>query len=324
MGESARVPILVQEDPDPDGMAAALGIRVLLHRLETDSPIISLGEITRPENRRMAELLGIKVTRVTSAEVKGFDRVIAVDTQPRGIGGPPPRFAIIDHHPPQSGYEADFADIRPTYGAAATIVTEYLRSDAESKIHQRLATALLYGIRTDTDTLARGAIAPDIEAYAFLQSRADPVLLRRVSRPSFPADCVRALGRALAAVQVEDDVAAAYLGRLAPDEGHILPILAEFCLALEGVAWAAAAAVVGDELSLAVRWTGTTGVGAGHVARDLAEEPGKGGGHAAMARVALPAERLGSRPAEPGDAEATARVLELVLGSVHRVRAAAD
>ncbi|NIP79412.1 MAG: hypothetical protein GWM90_09435, partial [Gemmatimonadetes bacterium] len=45
------LPILVQRDPDPDGMASAMGLRRLLHREEEASPIISLGEVTRPENR---------------------------------------------------------------------------------------------------------------------------------------------------------------------------------------------------------------------------------------------------------------------------------
>ncbi len=231
----------------------------------------------------------------------------------------------MDHHPRRDGYQVDWSDIRPTYGAASTIVTEYLRTEAESRIHERLATALLYGIRTDTDTLVRGATPADIEAYAFLQERADPVLLRRVSRPSFNARCIRALGEALAAVQVEDHVAVSYLGRLGYEESHILPILADFCLSLEGVAWAAAAALIGDELALAIRWAGSTGPGAGHVARDLAEHRDRGGGHATMARVTMAADRIADRSPEPGAAGATAEVLELIVDAVHRVRdAAAD
>lgn len=316
VGDTLRVPILVQEDPDPDGMATALGVRVLLHRLEDASPVISLGEVRRAENRRMAELLGIRVTRVTPAEIEGFEKVIAVDTQPRGIEGPPPRMAIIDHHPRRDGYDVEFEDIRPNYGAASTMITEYLRADGESQIHQRLATALVYGIRTDTDSLLRGATAPDVQAYAFLQERADPVLLRRVSRPSFQAECIRALGTALAAVVVDDHVAVANLGRLKGEDTHILPILADFCLALEGVAWGIAMALVGDEVALALRWTGTSGPGAGQVARTLAEAPDKGGGHATMARVAIPVSRLDDRSPEPG-AEAPARqVLDLVLAAI--------
>jgi nanoRNase/pAp phosphatase (c-di-AMP/oligoRNAs hydrolase) len=177
------VPILVQWDPDPDGMASAVGIRTLLHRDEGGSPIVSLGEVTRPENRRMAELLGFQVVRVTERELKGFQRVIAVDTQPNPAESRT-RFAVIDHHPPREGYTADFVDIRPELGAAATMVTQYLRSGDEP-ISTRLATGLLYGIRTDTDVLRRGTAPDDIEAYAFLQERADEDLLRRIGRPAF-------------------------------------------------------------------------------------------------------------------------------------------
>ena len=321
--DAGRLPILVQEDPDPDAMATAIGVRLLLHRLEDDCPIVSLGEITRAENRRMAELLGIRVTRVTPAEVSGFEKVIAVDMQPRGIDHPPPRFGIIDHHPRRDDdLAADFADIRPEYGAASTMVTEYLRVDGESQVHQKLATALLYGIRTDTDTLLRNASAADVQAYAFLQDRADLALLRRIARPSLPAASVRALGRALASVRVADEIAVAYLGKLAPGEGHILPLLSDFCLSLEGVSWAAGAAVIGDELSLAIRWSGTgaEGPGAGTVARALAGRPEKGGGHATMARAFLPVGSVASVSPDAGAKVPADAVLELLRDAIDRVR----
>lgn len=321
--ETGRLPILVQEDPDPDAMAVAMGVRVLLHRLEDDSPIVSLGEVTRAENRRMAELLGIRVTRVTPAEVSGFEKVMAVDMQPRGIEHPPPRFGIIDHHPRRDDdLAADFVDIRPEYGAASTMITEYLRADGESQIHQKLATALLYGIRTDTDTLLRSASSADVAAYAFLQDRADLALLRRIARPSFPVASMRALGRALAEVRVADEIAVAYLGKLAPGDAHILPLLSDFCLSLEGVSWAAGAAVIGDELSLAIRWSGTgaDGPGAGHVARALALTPEKGGGHATMARVSLPVGSVTSVSPEAGSEVPADAVLELLRETIDRVR----
>ena len=318
--ETGVVPILVQDDPDPDGMASALGLRALLHRSDDDSPIVSLGEVTRPENQRMAELLGLQVVRVTEAELHGFKRVIAVDTQPSPVRSET-RFAVIDHHPVREGYTADFVDIRPDIGAAATMITEYLRVSDERRITPRLATALIYGIRTDTEVLRRGTAAADIDAYAFLQDKADQELLRKIGRPAFSEQAVVSVGQALAGLRKNGDLAVAYVGRLNDRTSHVLPNLADFCLAIEGVSWSGAGGLVDDELVVNIRRVGS-GSGAGDLAKALAEEEGKGGGHQTMARVAM--QLNGARPfsEEAGDPEAAQWLLERLAEGVESLRSA--
>ncbi|MFW5947543.1 MAG: DHH family phosphoesterase [Gemmatimonadota bacterium] len=317
--EDAEVlPILVQQDPDPDGMASAMGLRRLLHREEDESPIISLGAVTRPENRRMAEMLGLQVVRVSPTELKGLRKVITVDTQPTPEPEARTRWAVIDHHPRREGYTAEFLDIRPLLGAAATMVTQYIRAVGEGLMTSRLATALLYGIRTDTDVLRRGATPEDVEAYAFLQGEADQELLRKIGRPAFSEPGVRALGRALAGLAVDGHVAVAYAGRLDDPSSHILPTLADFCLTIQGVVWSAAAGLVEGQLAINIRRVGGT-TGAGALARELAEEPGAGGGHHSMARVTLATE-AGQLSPESGDPEATEWVLERVLAGIDAIR----
>ena len=281
------LPILIQRDPDPDAIASALAVRWLLDRDEKSCPIVSFGEITRPENHRMAELLQARVTRVTQEELAGFARVVTVDVQPVDFHDDTPYFAVIDHHPQESGYSAEFIDIREAYGATATILTEYLRADDEARFSPELAAALLYGIKTDTAALSRGVIPADVTAYAFLQERADRELLARIERPSFSLDVFRAYGRALANVRVEDDVAVAYMGELPPDELHLLPELADTCLAVEEVCWVAAAAAVGEEFIIALRHIGEE-PGADALARRMVADGGSGGGHPTMARCAIP------------------------------------
>lgn len=313
------LPILVQKDPDPDGMASAMGLRRLLHREDEASPLISLGEVTRPENRRMAEMLGLQVVRVSGAELNGLKKVIAVDTQPTPSDPESrTRYAVIDHHPVREGWTADFVDIRPLLGAAATMVTQYIRATGEGLITPRLATALLYGIRTDTDVLRRGATPEDVEAYAFLQGVADQELLRKIGRPAFSERGIRAVGRALAGLAVDGHVAVAYAGRLDDPSSHVLPSLADFLLTIQGVAWSAAAGLVGDRLALNIRRVGG-GPGAGFLARELAEEFGAGGGHHAMARVTIAVEP-GSFSVEAGDSEATRRVLERIQAGIEAIQ----
>lgn len=318
-GDTPTVPILVQQDPDPDGMASALGIRTLLHRAAEESPVISLGEVTRPENQRMAELLDLRVVRVTDSELNGFQRVITVDTQPAPVESKT-RYAVIDHHPVRKGYTAELVDIRPSMGAAATMITQYLRADDPRQITPRLATALVYGIRTDTELLRRGTGPEDIEAYAFLQGIADQELLRKIGRPAFSESGVQALGRALAGLRTDGEIAAAYAGRLDSRAAHVLPNLADFCLGIEGVSWSAAAGLVDDELVINIRRVGGS-AGAGDLARALAEEEGMGGGHQSMARVAIRGIQRPPLPDTAGDPEAMAWLLDRLRQGVDEVRA---
>jgi nanoRNase/pAp phosphatase (c-di-AMP/oligoRNAs hydrolase) len=301
------VPIYIHPDPDPDAIASAIALRTLLERKASSSPIVCTGEITRPENRRMAELLRIQVTEVSDAELARYERLMVVDTQPRSpLGRDGQRLAVIDHHPLEDDCHAELADIRPHYGATATILTEYLRAVDERRIRRPLATALLYGIRTDTASLSRGVTAADVRAYAFLQERSDPGMLRRVERPAYREELVRSFGRALAEVVVDGDLAVAYVGTLEDEESHLLADVADFCLAMEGIAWVGAGALVDGRVVVNLRHLGG-GAGAGGLARRLAQNGGSGGGHATMARVVLAPEEVDG--VGSGSAEALLRRL---------------
>jgi nanoRNase/pAp phosphatase (c-di-AMP/oligoRNAs hydrolase) len=298
------VPILIHNDPDPDAVSSALAVAKLLGGSGDRTPIVTLDRMSRPENRRMAELLHIRVTEITRDELMRFDRVITVDTQPDGLQHEGrPRYAVIDHHPPEDGYTTEFCDIRPHYGATATMMTEYLRAIDERMINSSLATALLFGIRTDTDTLMRGVTAADVAAYAWLQQNADVQLVRRFERPSYSREASTAFGRALAGAEYDDELVVVHLGELASDESHALADVADFCLTIENITWVVAAADVDDGLVLTLRHTGA-GPGAGTLARAIAAMGGDGGGHESMARAVLSKER--ARELLGGDTDAPA------------------
>ena len=300
------VPILIHPDPDPDALAGAYALRVIMGRDAAAAPVVTLGEVRRPENRRMSELLDLRVSVVSEPELGALDRLLTVDMQPAGLfpaGGP--RLGVIDHHPPEPGYQAEYLDVRPEYGAVSSILAEYLRAAGAVRVGGKLAAALLQGINTDTDLLTRGVSAADVQAYAFLQQRADPELLRRIQRPAYTLTAARCYGAALAGLRAADGVALAHAGQLPEEAAHLLPELADFCLGLEHATLVAASAFVGDELVITLRYGGSGELDAGAIARRVAAAGGQGGGHAAMARATLPRrlaeERLGAEEELPGN-----------------------
>jgi nanoRNase/pAp phosphatase (c-di-AMP/oligoRNAs hydrolase) len=272
----------------------------------------------------MAELLHIRVTRVTLDELRRFERVITVDTQPRDLQQEGrPRLAVIDHHPRETSYSAEFSDVRDEYGATATMMTEYLRAASDRRMSGALATALLYGIRTDTDSLMRGVTPADVEAYAFLQAQADLQLVRRIERPSFAPDTAVAFGRALMEMDAEDELCAVYLGELSQDEAHVLADLADFCLNLENTTWVVAGAEIDGNLILTLRHTGHE-PGAGEIARAIARMGGEGGGHATMARVVLPREKAGELLSPAGGEGVGSAIRRLVRNVLDEVKGVAS
>jgi len=288
LGERERIGILLQPDPDPDGIACGYALRVILGRKRSTAPLVSFGEITRPENRAMVEALGIAVRVVTPEELEEFDGLALVDVQPTVFGENPPAQVrsidlVIDHHPERTGYDAALRDIRPSYGATAAILTEYLRA-AGVEIGPKLATALLYGIKTDTQLLGRETSRHDMEAFAHLHANHSPALLRRIERPALPTDGLRALGRALAQTKVIDGIHLLILGRVREE---VIPQVADLALQAEGAEWAIAAGIVNGNLVFSVRNVGYVRA-AGEVVRGVVEGLGVGGGHRSMAKGIIP------------------------------------
>ena len=319
------VPILTQTEPDPDAIGSAFAVRALLDRDERSAPIVSLGRSRRPETRRMQELLELQVIEITEPELKAFDHVVAVDMQPSMLCGGDAHLAVVDHHPRQDDFpETDFLDIRPEFGACATMLTQYLRAVGVD-VGKRLATALLYGIRTDTALLTRGCTWEDVEAYAWLQERADLALLNKIDRPAYPRDALARIGHAIGNAHLRDELAVLWLGTVRKNRAHLMPELADLSLNIEGVRWVVASGIVEKSLVMNIRHLAETEPGAGALARRIADSTGgSGGGHATMARVELAIEDAPvelEEEGEDGPLDANGeRIADWVAGELAGVR----
>ncbi len=283
-----KVGILLQPDPDPDGIACGFALRAILGRKRTTAPLISFGPVERPENKALVEALGLEVRVITPDELDEFDGLVLVDVQPNVFGeNAPARVrsvdAVIDHHPERSGYDTVIKDIRPSYGATASILTEYIRA-VEMEASTGLMTGLLYGIKSDTQYLGRQTSKRDMMSFAYLHAYHSPALLQRIERPALPIDGLRALGRALSRTEVRDGIHVLVLGRVRED---VIPQVADMALQAEGAEWAVAAGIVGSDLTFSVRNVGYVRA-AGDVVRAVVEGLGAGGGHRSMAKGVIP------------------------------------
>ena len=287
--EQERVLLLLQYDPDPDAVASALAMRALLGRNKISAPIASFGTVSRPENRAMLKLLDIEVIRIDAQALEEYNRVVLLDVQSSHFRESLPRVhVIIDHHPESEPADCLFKDIRPHYGATSTVLTEYLQA-GDVKITQKLATALLYGIKTDTLLLEREAIENDLRAFSYLYPLANHRLIRRMERPQLPREDLGVLSRAFQDPTIVDDVLFVHLADLTRED--IVPYIADFCLEVEGIEWAVVSGVYEGRLVISARNYGTTR-SAGELLRASFGTFGSAGGHRAMAKAVIPKSAL--------------------------------
>jgi nanoRNase/pAp phosphatase (c-di-AMP/oligoRNAs hydrolase) len=215
---------------------------------------------------------------------------------------------VIDHHPGYTPGNAPFEDVRTRYGSTATIMTEYLIADRQH-ISERLATALLYGIRSDTVMLSRRVTEDDIQAFTHLYPLANFNLLRQIDRPEFPLSFARVLSRAMARINVRDGLIVLHLGPIERDD--LVVQMAELCLQFEGVDWAMVSGKLGANLTIALRNQVIGRGNAGEVAKRLFGDIGSAGGHRDMAKAVIPLRAWREREGSTRDSAIEPRLREL-------------
>jgi nanoRNase/pAp phosphatase (c-di-AMP/oligoRNAs hydrolase) len=257
----------------------------------------------------MEHLLEIEIQPATTEELRSFDKIAMVDVQPPFFGEKVPRADIaIDHHPGYPGGAAPFEDVRTKYGATATIMTEYLIT-ADEKISERLATALLYGIRSDTLALSRRVADVDLQAFTHLTPLANYSVLRQMDRPELPLGFAQILARAMKRMVVKDRLIALNLGSVKRDD--LVVQMADFCLQFEGVEWVVVSGKLEGNLVIAVRNHGTGRRNAGEVVRKLFGEIGSAGGHRNMSKAVIALKDWRAREHTLRDSDIESRLREL-------------
>jgi len=197
-----KILILPHDNPDPDSLASAAALCLLIKHKMKKASVIGLGGIIgRSENRALAATLGVPLVPVEQLFPDFAGAVILVDTQPRRANNSLPDHitpvAVIDHHPNWGANAAvPFVDLREPYGATSTIVTEYLE-EGEIPFDSRVATALFYGISSETQYLGREATSADIVACQFLYPYVDKRVLGEIQNPSLHREYFHLIGEAM-------------------------------------------------------------------------------------------------------------------------------
>jgi len=289
-----RLLILTHDNPDPDALASAFALFKLVETIDGVKARIAFGGfVGRAENRTMVNELGLPITPTWAVSFDDVDLIALVDTQP-GTGNnslPEDRAAdiVIDHHPiREDTRQASFWDVRTDCGSSCTILTRYLEA-AGVPLTGRVATALFYGIQSETQDLGREAGEADLEASLKLYPGADRELISRMRYPDLPRAYFSSLHRSLERSRTRGPVVISYLGRL--DYPDLAAELADFYLRYEGAKWSFCIGVFEESILISIR-TSISDAKAGQLLRRVVDSDGAAGGHGMMAGARVPIGHL--------------------------------
>jgi nanoRNase/pAp phosphatase (c-di-AMP/oligoRNAs hydrolase) len=282
--------IVMQDNPDPDSLAAAVALRRLARGLANVQVSLACGgTVGRGENRALVKYLGLNLRTPDEIDYEKFDLVAMVDTQPGAGNNSLPASIepdiVIDHHRIRRHTRmVTFTDIRSDYGATSTILAEYLL-EAGITPETPLATALLYGIRSDTQDLGREASRHDIEGIEFLYPYANNRMLGVIQRGKVPRVYYQMLADALRNARVQRPAIITDLGDI--DNPDMIAEVADLLLREDETSWTMCTGTWNDKLLISIRTSEESNL-AEKVIRRVVARKGTGGGHLTYAGGQIP------------------------------------
>jgi nanoRNase/pAp phosphatase (c-di-AMP/oligoRNAs hydrolase) len=276
--------VLIVINADPDAIASAMAVSRLLWRRVANVTISHVNRINRPDNLAMLKLLRVSLVPHTGINLDQYSKIVMVDSQPdhHEFMNQLTPHVIIDHHP-ETCAKAPYLDIRPHYGATASIMTEYLRA-AKINPSVKLATGLFYAIKTDTDAFKRQTVIEDVRAFQYLFRRVNIHLARKIELADLRLDFLKYFKIALQTKRLRKGRVFVHLGPVVnPD---VCVIIADFFMRIVSVTWSIVSGTCDKKLIVIFRNDGIR-KNAGSVAKKGFGQFGSAGGHKNMARAEI-------------------------------------
>ena len=258
-----RQVIVLQDFPDPDALSSAWTYKLIAQKFDIPTDIVYAGTLSHQENIALVKLTGIPLQRWTVQAVKSKDLsiyrgVVLIDNQgttSQLMGALReaniPITVIIDHHSLQDDLTAEFVDIRTHARATATILTQYIQAgliklDSNISEHVKCATALMHGLRSDTNRLMQ-AQEEDFLAAAYISRFYDTQLLNAVLQSARSRPVMDVIERSLKNRTVQNSFSIAGVGFLRYDDRDAIPQAADFLVTEDNVHTAVVYGIVHDE-----------------------------------------------------------------------------
>lgn len=278
--------------PDPDALASAYGMQVFLKKNGVDSVICYAGKIDKNSTKRMLDEFGIEAVHIDELhDMTAEDYIVTIDAQKNNsniTNFPGTEVACIDHHPTMVPATYKYSDIR-ICGACSSMVAEYF-VESGIELDYNTATALLYGIKMDTDSFNRGVTELDIQMFAYLHRLADNHKVVSMYNNNMGIEDLQAYGEAIRTIRIYENVGFA---KITFDCAQAqVAMISDFILGLDAVKISVVYSMGNDGYRFSVR-NETRCCHAGEITKEaLSKLGGGGGGHFSMAGGTVPREKI--------------------------------
>jgi nanoRNase/pAp phosphatase (c-di-AMP/oligoRNAs hydrolase) len=247
--------------------------------------------VVRQQNFEFVRAMKLDIQLLDKTDLRAYQLIAIVDAQPTFFGdalqGVQPQI-VFDHHPCTTVWHAELADVRENYGALSTMMTEYLLA-AKVRIPKKLYTALLYGIKADTNNFERDVILEDISAYYLNFAHANRQLIRRIELNQVPERFLKYFDIAYHNRRRYRDRIMSFLGRVESVDACVQ--LADSYLRIVGISYVIVAGIVKERLVIIFRGDGYR-QDCGVIAQKAFGNYGTAGGHRSAARVEIPIDTI--------------------------------
>ncbi|WP_009633232.1 DHH family phosphoesterase [Synechocystis sp. PCC 7509] len=255
--------VILQDFPDPDALSCAWAYQLIAEQYDIQCDIVYAGTLSHQENIALVKLTGLPAQRWTLQNAKNKDLSVyngyaLIDNQGTTSQLMPlvqeariPLTVLVDHHSLQGELKAEFSDLRPSIRATATIFTQYLQAglltlDSSINNHVKCATALMHGLRSDTNRLMQ-AQEEDFLAAGYLSRFYDSQLLNAVLQANRSKRVMDVIERSLKNRIVQNNFSIAGVGYLRYEDRDAIPQAADFLVTEENVHTAVVFGIVHDE-----------------------------------------------------------------------------
>ena len=255
--------VILQDFPDPDALSCAWSYQLIAQQYDIKCDIIYAGTLSHQENIALVKLTNLPAQRWTMQTLKNKDLssyqgFVLIDNQgttsqllPAIQQAGIPLIVLVDHHSLQGELKSEFADVRPYVRATATIFTQYLQAglltlDNSISQHVKCATALMHGLRSDTNRLMQ-AQEEDFMAAGYLSRFYDAQLLNAILQANRSKRVMDVIERSLKNRIVQNNFSIAGVGYLRYEDRDAIPQAADFLVTEENVHTAVVYGIVHDE-----------------------------------------------------------------------------
>ncbi|MBR1796557.1 MAG: DHH family phosphoesterase [Clostridiales bacterium] len=284
--------IQCHDNPDADALASGFALYTYLKNNGKDPVFIYRGRnpITKSNLKIMVEELEIPVQYEPD-----FDRIpdilITCDCQygQRNVTETKARYVVvIDHHQVTVDLPR-FSEVRSNIGSCSTVIWDMLRQEGVNvNENKNLATALYYGLYTDTNKLSEISHPLDRDMVDALQINRS--LITKMSNSNISLDELSITGRAILNYEYQEEFRCLVI-KTEPCDPNILGVISDFAMETAEVDVCIAYYISPDEIKFSVR-SCVKEVHANELAEYIANGIGGGGGHLLKAGGTIRPEKI--------------------------------